>query len=429
MMEEPWAPGPCRAHKKGGSDRQELTLWSPLLSASQSSLELRAHSELRRLLSISLVMAATGACAEVALVLRLTYATGSGWVVAGLWLATTLPAVLLAPWIGAALDRYETVFVLSGAALIQACLDLGLALVPGVAPVLVLCVALGASAATMVPGLYALAGALFAEEKASSFSLTGFQVTHWAGATSGPILGASLVFLSGTRVPLLIDSCSVASCFLLLRRMRMRRPPQAGSRENGDSAWAGLRLLAGAPGLRSLVLPVSLVIAALNLAVVVEVFLATRVLHGGSLGYGLMVSFWGGGMIAGALLAPRVARLKGLPLIGAGGLLAAVGLAVAGAGPSLSLVLPAYLLGGVGNGVEANAARQLIQSRTPTALHGRVFAAYLAVGSGAAALGTVAGGAVFGPLGARGGMELAACLCGIGGIWLCLPRSGPAGGG
>jgi len=41
------------------------------------------------------------------------------------------------------------------------------------------------------------------------------------------------------------------------------------------------------------------VISALNLAVVVDVFLATRVLHGGSLGYGFLVSFWGSGMVAG----------------------------------------------------------------------------------------------------------------------------------
>jgi MFS family permease len=381
---------------------------------------------------ISLAMAATGACAEVALVLRLTYATGSGWAVAALWLSSTIPAILLAPSIGTILDRLDTVLILSGAAVIQAGVYLGLALVPGVGPVIALCVALGGSAAAIVPGLYVLAGALFSDERSSASALTGFQATHWAGATAGPLLGALLVSRSGPRVPLLIDCCSAAVCFVLLRRLRPRPRPPAPGRQTGDSAWAGLRLLAGDSALRLVLVPISLVISALNLAVVVDVFLATRVLHGGSLGYGFLVSFWGSGMVAGSLLAPRIRQRNWLSLIGAGALLATLGLAAAGASPTLGLAVLAYLLGGVGNGIEANGARQFIQRRTPTDLRGRVFAAYLAVGSGASILGTVVGGVVLGPLGARGSLELAACLSGVGGlglVWIGLARSGGAGGG
>ncbi len=57
----------------------------------------RARHDLRRLYMVAFAVSAGGGIAQVALVLRLTYATGSGWVVAGLWLAGTVPAIALSP--------------------------------------------------------------------------------------------------------------------------------------------------------------------------------------------------------------------------------------------------------------------------------------------------------------------------------------------
>lgn len=123
-------------------------------------------------------------------------------------------------------------------------------------------------------------------------------------------------------------------------------------------------------------------------------------------------------MVAGTLLAPRMARLGPLAVTGIGGLLAAVGMAAAGAAPNLEVALLAYAVGGVGNGLEVIASRILVQERAGHSLHGRAFAAYFAFGSAAAITGMVVGGALLGWLGARGSLEVSAGLAAIAGLVL-----------
>jgi len=396
------------------------------MNLSVSDVEVRA--DLRRLVLGALLTSTTGAAAQLALVLRLTYATDSGLTVAGLWLASTLPAVLLAPVIGQLVDHKETVAVLRGLALAQAGFDIGLAVVPGVAPVLLISLGLGCAAAATASGLYALVGALPSRPPSGAISnpLTLVQASEWAGATLGPLVGAGLVTMVGTRVPLAVDSVGLVGAYFLLARVTTRRSPSPAPTVGAHPTWAGVRLLVHDSDLRQLVGPVVLVITAVNLGVVAEVFLATRALHAGSLGYGAMVGTWGAGMVLGTLLAPRLVRWNRLTLTGAGGIAAAVGLAGAGASPSLGVAVAAYLVGGLGNGLEANSARLLVQERARPEIQGRAFAAYLALGRSAAAMGTVAGGVTLAPLGSRGSMGLAAILAAGGGLTLlAIGRGGP----
>lgn len=399
-----------------------------------------ARMDLRVLISTSLLAATTGAVAQLALVLRLTYSTGSGWVVASLWLAGTVPTVLLAPVTGLLLDRSETVRVLRLLALVEAVLDLGLAAVPGVVPVLMLSLGLGVVSGTTVSGMYALAGALPWPEgegqgQAEGRALTRIQAASWAGATIGPLGGAALVSVTGTRLPLVIDAIALILVAAGLGAVSTRRLPEPTSDRQRGALWSGLLVLVQDRQIRSLLAPIAVVIAAVNAAVVAEVFLATRVLRAGSLGYGGMVGIWGAGMVAGTLLAPKLGRLGPLTVTGIGGLLAAVGMAAAGAAPNLAVALLAYALGGVGNGMEVAAARILVQERAGRALHGRAFSAYFAFGSSAAIAGMALGGALLGWLGARGAMELSAGLAATAGLVLVTagarlrPAASPQPGG
>lgn len=242
----------------------------------------------------------TGAClassttsgrALVALALRLSQ-TGSGWGVAGLWLAGMVPAVVLAPITGLLLDRVETVRLLRHLALAGAVLDTGLAAVPGVAWVLVLASLLGLVSATSAPGLLAIAGPLRAAPGDEARSLTRLQAAQWAGAPVGTVLGAVVVGAWGTRAPLLVDAVCLALLAVGLGALRTKRTPAPGLAGESwrRSLGAGLRLLGADPLLRRLILPVALVVAFVNVAVVVEVFLATRVFNAGPLGYGALVS-------------------------------------------------------------------------------------------------------------------------------------------
>lgn len=72
----------------------------------------------------------------------------------------------------------------------------------------------GVAAGTTLPGMYALAGALTrpgrgAPGGAEARALTHIQAAQWAGATLGPLSGAALVSVMGTRLPLAIGALAL----------------------------------------------------------------------------------------------------------------------------------------------------------------------------------------------------------------------------
>ncbi|MGH7643623.1 MAG: MFS transporter [Candidatus Dormibacteria bacterium] len=377
------------------------------------------------IMAACLASQATSGVALLALALRLSHA-GSGWAVAGLWLAGTLPILLLGPFTGLLLDRVETVRLLRYLALASALLDIGLAAVSGVTPVLLLAALLGVAGAASAPGMLAIAGNLGGESgPGGARSLTRLQAAQWAGSTLGPLIGAGLVVAWGTRVPLLLDAGTLMLLALGLGAVSARREP--GLHPEGES-WAqalagGVRVLVTDPFLGRLVPAVLVVVTFVNVAVVIEVFLATHTFRAGSWGYGSLVAAWGAGLVAGTLAVPHLARWNPFLITGAGATVAALGLAGAGLSPGVGIALCAYLLGGVGNGLEMNSARLMVQRRSAPATLGRAFSAYFAAGSGAAALGSVLGGVLLGATGPRHGMVLSALPVAAAAAWLiCFSR-------
>jgi hypothetical protein len=79
------------------------------------------------------------------------------------------------------------------------------------------------------------------------------------------------------------------------------------------------------------------------------------------------------------------------------------GLSVAAAAWSAALApaVALFVLAGVANGSENVAARTLLHGRTPQALHGRVFAAYMGLMSGTQIAATALGGALVGAVGGQ----------------------------
>ncbi len=88
---------------------------------------------------------------------------------------------------------------------------------------------------------------------------------------------------------------------------------------------AGLRYLRRDRPMGLLVVVVSAMLAFLGVTMVAELFLAERVLHGGTTGYALLITAWTGGMTLGTVIAGRLpSRLLapgvviGLVVLGAG---------------------------------------------------------------------------------------------------------------
>lgn len=164
-------------------------------------------------------------------------------------------------------------------------------------------------------------------------------------------------------------------------------------------------------GERELVITLGGAVAALalfSMSATAEPFFVTRVLGGGSLAYGLLVSSWTVGMAAGSAgLAHRVARAQ----LAASGLAAIVlqGLGIAG-GALATVVWTALIgfsLGGVAHGVKNVLLRTLIHERAPEALRGRAFAAYNGARNGAELGALALGGIVVSAIGARPALLLA----------------------
>jgi hypothetical protein len=98
-----------------------------------------------------------------------------------------------------------------------------------------------------------------------------------------------------------------------------------------------------------------------TISVPVEVVFAQHTLHAGAAGYGGLLSAWGGGAVAGAAV---YARWRGLPsreLIVLGAAALGAGFLVMAVSPTIAVALVGAAVAGVGNGIEAVAARTALQ--------------------------------------------------------------------
>jgi hypothetical protein len=148
-----------------------------------------------------------------------------------------------------------------------------------------------------------------------------------------------------------------------------------------------------------------------SVSMTAELFFAKDVLRAGDAGYGLLLTGWTVGMVAGAsTLARRVP--PALLATAALGAVAIQGAGLFGAAVSnvLALAVAGFALGGAAHGVKNVVLRTLIHERTPESLRGRVYAAYNAARN-AAELGALAGGGVLvGLIGARAALLMSGAV-------------------
>lgn len=192
--------------------------------------------------------------------------------------------------------------------------------------------------------------------------------------------------------------------------LHARRRPQAGPRSR-KAEGGGREILLGD---RTLALTLTAAVGALlffTISVTADPFFVTEVLDAGPTGYGVLMSAWMLGMVAGAVSlarlvpAPRLAvgALAGVAVQGAGMLGAAVG-------ATMALALAGFLVGGVAHGTKNVLLRTLIHERVPEASRGRAFAAYNAARNGAEMAALGAGGVIVGLAGAQVALAVAGAV-------------------
>ena len=349
--------------------------------------------------------------ALVPLSLELEETTGSGIVVALLFVAVWSPAIFLAGPAGLLADRHDPRRVLLLVSLAQAAVAVLLAFVSGTASLIALAALLGVGFAFGQPAEFALVP-LVARTDTLALANGRVETARYIGFTVGPLAGGLLAAAGGMRVAMLVNA--VTFLVVAAAAVLVRIAPRASSIEDELSktrAWAGAAFL-----VRDSVLAVVMVVAFVSLlfmtaSATAEVFFAKDYLEIGDVGYGALLTSWTLGMALGATLLPR--RVAG----GALALAALVAIAVQGLGlaaPTLWLV-PAfafalYAVGGLAHGTKNVLIRTLIHERVPERLHGRAFAAYNALRNGAELVALVGGGLLVTALGARWTLFLAGAI-------------------
>ena len=338
--------------------------------------------------------------AVTALALTFQSQGAGGLAVSGLWLAATLPIVVLAPLSGRLVDRVDSRALLVAAGFGQAAVCAALAFVGHPAAVIALVGVLAAGLSVTQPTLAALLPEMVGRDDLPRATAIN-QTARGVGAVVAPALAGLLVGQFGVRVPLLIDAASylaIVAAGLLLRTRRGGRLRVSEVASDGRRTEAAWRLTAD-PLLRATMISLAAVIGALGAINVVIVFFVREALDASTTVYGVVQASWTAGMLAGAWLlvaAARRARDDGALVHGLLvqlGACCAVILATALVNAPGWLV-PLWLIGGALNGGINLFQNQLMASRVPPAYRGRGFATLGAAVNGAMLGGFLAGGVI-----------------------------------
>jgi MFS family permease len=384
-----------------------------------------------RLRDVRLIVGAVGLSAVgdtvlwILLALHIGGTADSALAVSAMFVCLWGPVVALGGVAGRIVDRYENRRLLIGVSLAQAAAVAGMAFASSSLPALLaLCVLLGAGVAVSSPAEFALVPAAAGEERVAEAN-GHVEAARYLGMTAGPLLGGVLAAADLTRAGLLLDAASflaVAAAGVALHARRAPEPHAAVEKQRG-----GLRV---ALADRTLAIALCAAIASLlffTMSVAAEVFFARDVLGAGAAGYGVLMTAWTLGMVAGAVgLARRVpsawlaaGALAGVALQGAGLLGAALG-------ATMATALVAFLAGGVAHGAKNVLLRTLIHERVPEQQRGRAFAAYNALRNGAELGALGAGGVLVGLAGAQVALALSGAVplaIGLGALALLMRRA------
>jgi MFS family permease len=364
--------------------------------------------------------------ATVALSIDVFDRTGSPSWVSALLIANFLPAVLVGLALGSLVDRLSRRRLMIAADLVRFATFAALPLVHAPAAIVGLALVAGFAGAFFRPAV--LAGVPNVVGETDLAAANGLlQASDYLTTAIGPVAGAALVAASAPSVAYLINAASFLFSAALLARIppRLLQSEQSLSKGHLQDVREGLRIVVRSPALLTVLVTFSIVMVPSAFMNVAEIALAKRSLHAGSLGFGILWTATGIGLVAGSVAASRISARLGLrasyPLS-----IAVYGLAIAAAGaaPDIWLAGAAMIVSGVGNGILVVCNMTLVQQGAPDRLRGRAFTAIISLNfvvMGAAMVGA-------GPLtawhGARVAYEIAAATMGVATVcgWLLARR-------
>ncbi|HUE26941.1 MAG TPA: MFS transporter [Solirubrobacteraceae bacterium] len=350
--------------------------------------------------------------AQAWLVLTLTHSsTALGLVIA----LQTLPVLLLAPYGGVIADRVDKrkmMVALQSAMGVQA-LTLGLLTVTGVVRVWeigLLAVILGVNNAFENPSRQSFMLELVGPEHLRNAVSLNSVLVNVARAI-GPAVAGILIATVGDGVSFLVNAASFVAVVASLMTMDLSalRPSPPAPRARGQLR-EGFRYVRSTP---ALAVPLLMMAAVGCLTYEFQVSLpvmASRGLHVGATGFGLMTGAMGVGAVAGGLLVAARGKTGLRPLV-ASAWVFGVAVALAALAPSLGLELAALALAGSASISFMSTANSTLQLNAAPSMRGRVMALWFVAFQGSTPIGGPTIGVAMAMLGARAGLGIGAVTC------------------
>jgi len=371
--------------------------------------------------------------AGFALVWWLTKSTGSATVLATATLMMMLPGIILGPFAGACVDRWNRRLVMIVAdgfvALISAWLAY-LFLVGALQPwhVYVIMAARSLGGTFQFPAMQASTSLMVPKEQLSRVAGMNQALSGVMNIIAPPI-GALLISVLPFYAVMGIDVVTAIIAILPLFFVAIPQPVRQAVATGATSLWQdmgeGFRYVRGWPGLLIVMAMATVINLLLSPAFSLIPILVTRHFHGQALELGWMNSAWGIGVVAGGFILSAWGGFKRRVLTSMLGLIGmGIGITVQGLAPGSAFVaaLGAMALTGVMNPICNGPLFAIMQTRVAPEMQGRVFTLLSSAAGAASPLGLAVAGPVSDWLGVRswyvaGGV---ACLL-MGVIGLMLP--------
>jgi Transmembrane secretion effector len=228
----------------------------------------------------------------------------------------------------------------------------------------------------------------------------------------GPGLGGAFVAAGGTSLALLVNAGIFALCGVVLATARGLPDPAPERAPARGRVRAALAYVRERPPLRALFILQAVGVLFFTISVPVEVVFAQHSLHAGAAGYGAMLSAWGAGALAGAVVYARWRARPSRELIVGGAFCLGLGFVIMAVAPTVGVAIVGAAVGGVGNGVESVAVRTAVQEEASEQWMAMMMSLYEALFQSIPGAGMLIGGAIT----ALGSPRTALAVAGVGSL-------------
>jgi MFS family permease len=327
----------------------------------------------RNLFFATLASSAGTLIAVVALAIDVKARTNSGPWVAAVVVVEFLPTVVVGLLLGPLLDRLERRSLMIAADAVRVGVFVALPFAPNAATVVALAAVAGLATGFFRPAVYAGIPNLVpdAELPRANALLQGIENLSWA---VGPLVGGVLTAAAGPSAAYTINAASFLVSILLVVRIppRLLQSERALSRGHWRDLRDGFSATLRSPSMRAVLVAWGIASLATGAANVAEIFLAQHTFSAGDLGYGLLYSAMGAGLVLGSFFSAAVLARSGVArTYGASLTLMAMGYVGAALSPNVWVAALCVLFSGAGNGTAIACNALLVQRGTFDLMRGR----------------------------------------------------------